>query len=69
MLDWLVLLDIQHYKTEEYPDYKPNGPSHFYLKRSLERFTSEELVKIYTNKMDDALSERWNWAVAQSNRK
>lgn len=68
LLDWMVALDLQHYQTETFPDYTPNGPSHFYLKRSLDRFTSEEIVKIYSNKMSDELCERWNEAIAQSNR-
>ena len=44
MLDWLVELDIQHYKTLKSHDYTPSGNSHFYLKRSAERFTSEEMM-------------------------
>jgi hypothetical protein len=63
LLDWIVAMDFQHYKTEEFPDYKPNGPSHWYVKGSPERFTSIELVNIYNNKMDDELNERWNWAL------
>jgi hypothetical protein len=62
-LDWLVKMDFLHYKTESFPDYKPSGASHFYLHGSPERFTSEELVNIYTNKMDDELLGRWNWAL------
>ena len=69
MLDWLVEMDIQHYATEETIDYKPSGVSHFYLKRSLGRFTSEEMIRIFTNKMDDELAERWNNAVARATRK
>jgi hypothetical protein len=56
-------MDFQHYKTEEFPDYKPSGSSHWYVKGSPERFTSVELVNIYNNKMDDELNERWNWAL------
>jgi len=67
-LDWIVRLDLKHYQTESFPDYTPTGPSHFYINRSLERFTSEQLIKIYSNKMDDELCERWNDAIAQSKR-
>jgi hypothetical protein len=62
-LDWIVAMNFQHYKTESFPDYTPTGSSHFYLFGSPERFTSEELGKIYTGKMDDTLRERWNWAL------
>ena len=62
-LDWIVAMNFQHYKTESFPDYTPNGSSHFYLLGSPERFTSEELVEIYTNKMKDELLERWNWSL------
>lgn len=64
MLDWLVELDIQHYKTESFPDYKPSGNSHFYLKGSPERFTSMEMIKIFHNQADGELMERWNYAIA-----
>ena len=63
MLDWIVAIDFQHYKTEKFPDYTPSGPSHWYLKGSPERFTSSELINIYNNNMDDELSEKWNWAL------
>ena len=62
-LDWLVSLDIRHYKTEKFPDYTPTGESHFYLCGSQERFTSEEMVMIWTNKTDNVLNERWQNAV------
>jgi hypothetical protein len=62
-LDWIVAMNFQHYKTESFPDYTPEGSSHFYLLGSPERFTSEELVEIYTNKMKDELLERWNWSL------
>lgn len=68
MLDWLVALDIQHYKTRAFPDYIPNGNSHFYLRRSLERFTSAEMIKIFNNIADDELMKRWNYAMAQTMR-
>ncbi len=63
LLDWIVAMDFQHYKTEEFSDYKPSGPSHWYIKGSPERFTSEELLKIYNGVMDDELRERWNWSL------
>lgn len=63
-LDWLVELDVQHYKTESFPDYKPSGKSHFYLKGSSERFTSMDMIKIFDNKASKKLSERWNYAIA-----
>ena len=62
-LDWIVAMNFQHYKTESFPDYTPEGSSHFYLLGSPERFTSQELVEIYTNKMKDELLERWNWSL------
>lgn len=62
-LDWIVAMNFQHYKTESFPDYTPEGSSHFYLLGSPERFTSQELVDIYTNKMSDELLERWNWSL------
>lgn len=62
-LDWIVAMNFQHYKTESFPDYTPSGSSHFYLLGSPERFTSQELVDIYTNKMKDELLDRWNWAL------
>ncbi len=64
MLDWIVAMNFQHYKTEEFPDYKPSGKSHWYLKGSPERFTSEELSTIYHGGMTAELRERWNWALA-----
>jgi hypothetical protein len=69
MLDWLVELDIRHYKTESFPDYKPSGKSHFYLNRSPERFTSMEMIKIFHNQADNELMERWNYAIADMMRK
>lgn len=63
MLDWLVDLDIQHYKTEPFVDYKPTGNSHFYLKGSPERFTSVQMIKIFHNQADDELNQRWNYAI------
>lgn len=66
MLDWLVELDIQHYKTEKLLDYIPSGNSHFYLKCSQERFTSDEMIKIFHNQADNELMERWNYAIADT---
>ena len=63
-LDWIVAMGFAAYKTQEFPDYKPSGPSHWYLKGSLERFTSAELIKIYSNKMSKQLAKRWNYAIA-----
>jgi hypothetical protein len=68
-LDWIVAMDFQHYKTESFPDYTPEGSSHFYLFGSPERFTSEELVNIYSNKMNDELFERWNWSLTDKKNK
>jgi hypothetical protein len=64
ILDWIVAMDFAHYVTEEFPDYKPDGPSHWYIKGSPERFTSDELIKIYNGEMDNKeLRERWHWAL------
>lgn len=64
-LDWIVQMDFAFYPT----DFTPNAKSHWYLKRCPERFTSEEIIKIYSGDMDNELRERWNWAVADSKRK
>ena len=69
ILDWLVALDIQHYKTEEFPDYKPNGASHFYLLGSPERFTSEDIINIYNNTASNKLMKRWNFAIIDKKQK
>lgn len=58
-LDWLVWMDIQHYKTEATPAYTPSGKSHFYLKGSPERFTSKEMIDIFNHNASDELSSRW----------
>ena len=65
ILDWVVAMDLGHYVTEEFPDYKPSGPSHWYIKGSLERFTSKELIMICNGEMDKDLRERWNWALTK----
>jgi len=62
-LDWIVSLDLQHYVTQSFPDYTPSGSSHWYMKGSPERFSSEELVKIYNNTADNELNKRWLWAI------
>lgn len=60
LLDWLVELDVQHYSIESFPDYNPSdGKSRFYLKGSLERFTSLEMIQIFIGKADDELNKRW----------
>lgn len=64
LLDWLVSLDVGHYKTEKSFDYTPSGESHFYLKGSPERFSSMEMIKIFHNQADNELTERWNYAVS-----
>lgn len=69
LLDWLVELDVQHYTTESFPDYKPTGKSHFYLKGSLERFTSWEMIQIFIGQSNIELKKRWNYAVADVMRK
>lgn len=63
-LDWLVELDIRHYKTEPCPDYTPSGKSHFYIAGSPERFTSKEMILIWQNKAGKKLNERWLSAIA-----
>ena len=63
-LDWLVELDIAHYKTTAVPDYTPSGKSHFYLKGSRERFTSAEMISIFLNKASDEVNKNWQYALA-----
>lgn len=67
ILDWIVEMDFQHYKTEESSNYKPTGLSHWYIKGSPERFTSNELIDIYIGEMDKELEERWNSALIVKN--
>lgn len=69
ILDWLVSMDMQSYKTEQFPDYKPKGVSHFYLKGSPERFTSKEIIKIFNNNAGNDLHLRWLDAVSDYSRK
>jgi hypothetical protein len=61
LLDWIVAMDFAHYVLED-------GVYHWYIKRSPERFTSIELIKIYNGDMDYDLRQRWNWALAHRNR-
>lgn len=65
-LDWLVELDISHYKTTAVPDYTPSGASHFYLKGSQERFTSKQMIEIFHNTADDITNENWQYAIAEN---
>jgi len=67
ILDWIVAMDFAYYVTK--PDYKPDGSSHWYIKGSPERFTSDELIKIYNGEMDWDLRERWNWALTDWTKK
>jgi hypothetical protein len=62
LLDWIVLMDFKYYVNDD-------NTCHWYLKRSLERFTSEEILLIYEGSMSSQLRKRWNWAVANANRK
>lgn len=62
-LDWLVSLDIQHYKTVSFPDYTPSGASHFYLKGAPGRFTSADMVEIYFETANKELTKRWQDAL------
>jgi len=67
LLDWLVSLDISFYIATKESDYDPGCNSHFYLKGSPERFSSEEIIKIYNNKMNNTLNKRWLSAIADYN--
>jgi len=69
LLDWLVELNVQHYVTESFVDYKPTGKSHFYLKGSQERFTSWEMIQIFIGRQSKELNSRWNNAIADVQRK
>jgi hypothetical protein len=62
-LDWLVALDVQHYKTECSINYTPSV-SHFYLSGSHERFSSAEIISIWSNTASSELNERWLYAVS-----
>ncbi len=65
MLDWLVALNIQHYKPLKIADYNPSA-SHFYLEGSPERFTSIEMIKIYHKDADAELLKRWEYAMTDN---
>jgi len=65
-LDWLVELDVSHYKTDASPFYTPSGNSHFYLKGSSERFTSKDMIEIFTNCASDETNENWQNAIASN---
>jgi len=60
-LDWLVHINIQHYqvtKTTDYTSSKNN--SHFFLKESDKKFTSEEMFGIYfSGHSSDELNQKW----------
>jgi hypothetical protein len=64
-LDWLVELDISFYKTTKEIDYVPTGKSHFYLKGSQERFTSEDMINIFNNNADNDININWQLAIAE----
>lgn len=65
LLDWIVEMDFNHYKTSSHSMgmgsvvYVPRGKSHFNLKGSQERFTSDEIIDIFSNTMSDELNKRW----------
>lgn len=63
-LDWIVECNFQFYKTKTIPELKSEDKSHWYLKGSPERFSSEELIKIWNGTASAGLKERWNWAKA-----
>ena len=71
ILDWIVAMDFAHYTTEEDKSigYIQSGSSHWYIKGSPERFSSEDLIKIYKGKMNKDLRERWNWALTDKKNK
>tara|TARA_R110000803_G_scaffold193947_1_gene256952 strand:- start:3031 stop:3303 length:273 start_codon:yes stop_codon:yes gene_type:complete len=64
-LDWLVELDIAHYKATKEGDYDPKCNSHLYLKGSQERFTSKEMIEIFSNNASDKTNENWQYAIAE----
>jgi hypothetical protein len=66
-LDWLVELDIVHYKTTKGLDYTPRGNSHFYLKGSNQRFTSKEMIDIFINKASNKTNKTWQYSIAEHN--
>jgi len=64
-MDWFATLDIAFYKTEKFADYTPSGASHFYLKGSQERFTSEEIIDIWMNEENAATHANWLYAISE----
>jgi len=62
-LDWIVAVGFSHYKTDAAFGYEPKGKSHFYLPGSPERFTSQEIIDIWSNRANDDLYERWKKAI------
>ena len=70
-LDWLVKLDISFYETTNKggfgtSNYVPSGKSHFYLKGSQKRFTSKEMIEIFSNTANDETNENWQLAIAEN---
>ena len=65
-VQWYASFNLFSYKTESFPDYKPEGNYHFYLLGSPERFTEIELISIYSNDADDVLMDRWHDAIADN---
>lgn len=68
-LDWLVKLDVSHYKEKKesgLSNYTLTGKSHFYLKGSQERFTSEDMINIYSNTASDETNENWQNAITEN---
>jgi len=65
-LDWLVSFDIHHYQTKEnqFTNYAPKSKSHFFLSGSPERFSSKEIIDIWTNKANIDLHTRWMKAIS-----
>ena len=63
-LDWIVKMDLAFYVADPLPDYDPGCNSHFYIKGSPERFSSKELIQIYTNTASKETNENWLYALA-----
>lgn len=59
LLDWVALMDFQHYINDD-------GETHWYLKGSLQRYTTEELISIYDGSASSELRESWLWATADA---
>lgn len=58
-LDWMVSLNMLHYPTKGGFGYTPTEKSHFYFCGSSERFSSKEIVQIWSNTANDSLNKRW----------